>query len=147
MVALAPVSGRCLPCPQLWPVLPLETLGEGGTQFPSVPTGREGPSTPAGGHPLSCLAVSQSCLGGTACGLIQRKQGGGLCGFQISSCRAPDSGCTVSGKEEAAACPPGVCRVQVSTTPGSGIWGRLVLKKGGYWAFPGGPVVRTTDFH
>ena len=53
----------------------------------------------------------------------------------------------MSGKEEAAACPPAVCSVQVSITPGSGNWGRLVLKKGGYWAFPGGPVVRTTDFY
>ena len=59
----------------------------------------------------------------------------------------PQTGYTMSGEEEASACPPGVCRVQVSITPGFGIWGRLVLKKGGYWAFPGGPVVRTTDFH
>lgn len=71
------------------PIIPLETLTEGETMFPSGPAGREGLRSPAGGHPpapLGSLGMTQSSLGVAACGYIQRKRDGGLCGFQVSSC-------------------------------------------------------------
>lgn len=74
MVALAPVSGAM---PALFTAVARPSPGDPGRggvpSSPLFPQAGRAPGHLLGVTPLSCLAVSQSYLEGTACGLIQRK--------------------------------------------------------------------------